>query len=99
MTKLEKMRDELAEKRAMKQCSSGCEHTDKVWQKHLRIGFEDGFDAADAHYRPIVDELVKALEFAALPMHIQVSDREAADRRWLIQDKARAALEIVRGKL
>ena len=38
---VKKIEDE-AVKRARRQCSSGCPYTDKVWQRHLRIGFEDG---------------------------------------------------------
>lgn len=48
MKSLSEKREELSNKRAMRQCSSGCEHTDKVWQRHLKIGFEDGFDAGKA---------------------------------------------------
>lgn len=59
MSKLEKMRDELAKKHSDEYC--------RVWQgfekQAFDSGFAIGFDAADAHYRPIVENLIKALEF------------------------------------
>lgn len=51
-----------------------------------------GFDASTEIHQQQIQKLVAALEFAALPMHFQVLDKESAERRLLIQEKAQQAL-------
>ncbi len=45
MRSLNEIRDELAEKRSMRQCSTGHDDLNRVISWYLRIGFEEGFDA------------------------------------------------------
>lgn len=42
-----KKRDELAERRSKRQCSTGNQNLDHAIAWYLRVGFEDGWDARD----------------------------------------------------
>lgn len=65
--KIKQAAEAFGNKRARMQCSSGCEHTDKVWQRHLKVGAEDGFIAGTEAMRSEMladmQKLAEALEF------------------------------------
>lgn len=56
---LTRKRDELADKRSKRQCTTGNQDLDKAIAWYLKIGFEDGFDAGFAEMQAQVDELKK----------------------------------------
>lgn len=53
--------EELADKRSKRQCTSGQPDLDKAISWYLKIGFEDGYQAA-LRESPIVRELVEVLK-------------------------------------
>ena len=59
-----KRRDELADKRSKRQCTTGNPDLDKAIAWYLKIGFEDGFDAGVAEMQARNDSNAKSWEVA-----------------------------------
>jgi len=57
MTAMTKRRDELADKRSKRQCSSGNPDLDRAISWFLKIGFEDGWDACQAEMQAQNEDL------------------------------------------
>lgn len=95
--KLEKMRDELADEYVAH--GYGCDGDT------AKDSFIKGFNAADAYYRPIVEELVKALEtYSEMKVNLKPWNSNAttstqSNQYIEVGELARAALESVRSKI
>lgn len=59
-----KRRDELADKRSKRQCTTGNPDLDKAIAWYLKIGFEDGFDAGVAEMQAQIARLEKAVQYS-----------------------------------
>ena len=101
-------RDEMAEKRSKRQCSTGNENLDLAISWYLKIGFEDGWDAAksDAEAREtqlveLVRELTKANDILrkALPCDSGIEAYGEQCDYCFAKDEADELLETARAKL
>lgn len=60
--RLEELRDEGADKRSKRQCTTGQPDLDKAISFYLKVGYVDGFRDAIAELMPRVQKLVEALD-------------------------------------
>jgi hypothetical protein len=80
---LEERRDELAILRSKRQCSTGQEDLNKAISFYLKVGFEDGYDAAVADMFDEIEPLVGgAKEYVASNFECRDAKLINAFRSW-----------------